>query len=315
MRRPDTSLAALLLTQRLVDVDAAPLKASEYWSVLDRVPDPAELLGMDAATITSRADVTAALAERIATLLGAATSFAVALDHQEQSGLRVLSSVDDPYPHRLVERLGRAAPPLLYAVGDTALLERDLLGIVGSRDVDVPGAEVAKTAAAAAVRHGLGIVSGGAKGVDRLSMGAALEADGVVVGVLADSLVRATRDPDVRRAIADGQVSFCTPYKPTAGFSVASAMGRNKLIYALSAATFVVAADLDKGGTWAGAVEALKQRIAPVLVWTGDGGGPGNARLVELGGTPVDDVDALFPLPDRVDVDRSRPADQLTLDV
>jgi predicted Rossmann fold nucleotide-binding protein DprA/Smf involved in DNA uptake len=245
VRRSDTSLAALLLTQRLVDTDAAPLKASEYWSVLDRVPDPGELLGLDAPAVASRADVTAAVAERIVTLLGSATSFAVALDDSEQSGMRVVASVDDDYPARLVERLGRGAPPLLYVVGDTVLLSQRLLGIVGSRDVDTAGADVAKGAAANAVRHGLGIVSGGAKGVDRLSMGAALDADGVVVGVLADSLVRATRDPDVRRAIADGLVCFCTPYKPTTGFSVANAMGRNKLIYALSKGTFVVASDLE----------------------------------------------------------------------
>lgn len=315
MRRADSSLAALLLTQRLVDTGAAPLKASEYWSVLERIADPAQLLGLDARDVASRADVTDTVAERIVALLGAATSFAVALDDHEQSGMRVVASIDDEYPARLVERLGRAAPPLLYAVGDPALLERDLLGIVGSRDVDPAGAAVTKDAATAAVGRGLGIVSGGAKGVDRLSMGAALDAGGSVVGVLADSLVRATRDPDVRRAIADGDVCFCTPYKPTAGFSVASAMGRNKIIYALSVATLVVAADADKGGTWAGAVEALKQGIAPVLVWTGDGGGPGNPRLVELGAAPVGDVDGLFPLPERSVGSAGGHRDQLRLEM
>ena len=42
----DTSLAALLLTQRLVETAAQPLKASEYWAVLDKVHDPATLLGL-----------------------------------------------------------------------------------------------------------------------------------------------------------------------------------------------------------------------------------------------------------------------------
>jgi hypothetical protein len=36
----DGSLAAMLLCQRLVDTPAAPLKSSEYWSLLDRVGDP-----------------------------------------------------------------------------------------------------------------------------------------------------------------------------------------------------------------------------------------------------------------------------------
>jgi predicted Rossmann fold nucleotide-binding protein DprA/Smf involved in DNA uptake len=105
-----------------------------------------------------------------------------------------------------------------------------------------------------------------------------------------------------------------TPYKPTAGFTVANAMGRNKLIYALSEATLVVACDTDKGGTWSGAVEALRQDISPVLVWTGAGAGAGNRALIERGALPVDDIDGLFPLPRRVaDPRQPPPSHQLAL--
>jgi predicted Rossmann fold nucleotide-binding protein DprA/Smf involved in DNA uptake len=127
-------------------------------------------------------------------------------------------------------------------------------------------------------------------------MEAAIQADSVTVGVLADSLVRTTRDPEMRRLIADGRVALCTPYKPTAGFSVANAMGRNKLIYALSQTTVVVASDLESGGTWAGAVEAIRQGIAPVAVWRGDGEGPGNAELERRGARACTSIDDLFPL-------------------
>jgi hypothetical protein len=40
------------------------------------------------------------------------------------------------------------------------------------------------------------------------------------------------------------------------------------LVYALSRATLVVAADAGAGGTWAGAVEALRQQTTPVLAWS-----------------------------------------------
>lgn len=293
-RRSDSSLAALLLTQRLVETEAAPLKAFEYWRLLEVVADPAVLLGTEPEAIASDFGIDAELAGRVAVLVGAASSFAFALDDVSQSGMQVIASVDDEYPAVLRERLGTTAPPLLYAVGDLSLLEKNLLGVVGSRDVSPEAAEVAKSAAVAAVDAGWGVVSGGAKGVDRLAMGAALEHDGVAVGVLADSLVRATRDADTRRAITDGRLCLCTPYKPTAGFSVANAMGRNKVIYALSQATFVVASDLDTGGTWAGAREALKQTIAPVLTWTGEGKGPGNDRLVELGARGITDVSTVI---------------------
>jgi len=114
--------------------------------------------------------------------------------------------------------------------------------------------------------------------------------------------------------IGEDRLCVCTPYKPTAGFSVPNAMGRNKLIYALSQATLVVTSDLDKGGTWAGAQEALRQNTAPVLVWRGDGEGPGNAKLVDLGAKPVAGVEGLFPLeraPARPPLDT---ANQLAMD-
>jgi predicted Rossmann fold nucleotide-binding protein DprA/Smf involved in DNA uptake len=314
--RSASSLAAMLLCQRLQQTPAAPLKSSEYWVLLEAVGDPAVLLGLNAATIARRFEVDAPLAERVATLLGAATGFALQLEEAEQQGLRLVASVDDNYPHVLIDRLGRRAPPLLYLVGDPTLLQADRLGIVGSRDIGEEAATVTRHAAAAAVEAGLGVVSGAAKGVDRLAMGAALEASGTAVGVLADSLARMTRDPEVRRAVTDGRLCLCTPYKPTAPFSTANAMGRNKLIYALSKATLVVAAAAETGGSWSGAVEAIRQATAPVLVWTGPGAGPGNPLLSQRGGIGVGRLADLFPLPDapRPRAPRSI-SDQLALEV
>jgi hypothetical protein len=132
-RRSDSSLAALLLTQRLVETPAAPLKPSEYWSVLDLVGDPVALIAGDPSAVARSAGVEAPLADRIAELVGAATAFAFALEDQEQSGLRVIASVDDDYPAALVERLGRGAPPLLYVVGDAGLLATSMVGMVRER--------------------------------------------------------------------------------------------------------------------------------------------------------------------------------------
>src|SRR6266511_2732295 len=205
--------------------------------------------------------------------------------------------------------------PLLYVVGDPALLRADLLGIVGSRDVVEAAAQVARAAAAAAAAQRYGVVSGAAKGVDRLALSASLDAGGSAVGVLADSLTRMTRDPEVRQAANDEHLCLCTPYKPTAGFSVANAMGRNKLIYALSKATLVVAADATKGGTWAGATEAIRQSTAPVVVWTGEGAGHGNALLAERGATALNQLSDLFPLPDPAPRASEEQPDQLALEV
>jgi predicted Rossmann fold nucleotide-binding protein DprA/Smf involved in DNA uptake len=313
-RRPDASLVSLLLTQRLVDAGQTPLKASEYWQILELVADLGELLGADVAALRSRHGLAEGLAERIEGLLSAATTFAFELENLEQQGMRLVGPIDDEYPAVLTTRLGRSAPPLLYVIGEPALLTRDLLGVVGSRDVSPEVADAAMSAGAHAVSNGWGVVSGGAKGVDRLAMEGALSAGGVAVGVLADSLIRMARDPEVRRAVTDGALCLCSPYKPTAGFSVANAMGRNKLIYALSQATLVVTSAEGSGGTWAGAEEALKKRYAPVLVWENDAAGPGNAALMAKGAVAVGDLAELVGVAaGQLAANPSDAADQLRL--
>ena len=65
-------------------------------------------------------------------------------------------------------------------------------------------------------------------------------------------------------------------------------MERNKFIYAQSAATAVVRSDYKKGGTWAGATEALRHKWSSVFVWDNDKY-EGNRELIKLGGIPLSD--------------------------
>ena len=111
------------------------------------------------------------------------------------------------------------------------------------------------------------LVSGGARGIDQAAMRGALDAGGTVAGVLADRLERAATHREHRDALMDGRLVLICPYDPAAGFLAGHAMQRNKLIYALADAALVVSAELEKGGTWTGAVEQLdRHRFVQVYV-------------------------------------------------
>jgi predicted Rossmann fold nucleotide-binding protein DprA/Smf involved in DNA uptake len=228
--------------------------------------------------------------ERIVGLFSAATAMALEVERLEREGASVMTPFDEGYPSRFLERLGAAAPPVLFAFGPVALLEGPAIAIVGSRDANEAALDVARRSAAAAVERGLVVISGGARGIDQQAMAAAYQAGGTTVGVLAESLVRRVRDPETRRVINEGRACFVTPYKPDAGFSVANAMGRNKIVYALAAATLVVTSDEGRGGTWEGATEALRRGYGTVATWIGAGSGSGNERLADLGARIVRDV-------------------------
>ena len=289
----DDSLATILLLSRIGNDEVRPLKASEFWGLCDLVGGPSLLLGADETQLVGEHGLAADLAARIVELLDRATAMAFELERLGQAGISTLTPFDDHYPRRFVEQLGAAAPALLYAAGAAELLNRPGVGVVGSRNVSPQGADVARTAAERAARLGLPLISGGARGVDQVAMNAAFEAGGAVVGVLAESLVRKLRGPDIRRAIHEGRTVMFTPYSPDSPFSVGNAMGRNKLIYALSALTVVVAAESGTGGSWSGAAEALRRGFGRVAVWRGPGEGPGNAKLEESGAVPVTSLDEL----------------------
>ena len=294
-RRSESALASLLLVSRSVPSDERPLGAREFWSIIERVEDPARLLGCDVAAL--ELSIGPKFATRVSVLLDRATALALELERLDHAGIATLSPFDDLYPTHWRDRLGVSAPALLHTVGPARLLDRGGVAIVGSRDVSPEAAEVAKAAAAAAASAGRVVISGGARGTDRLAMNAAIESEGDVAGILADALAKTANDPEVRRLVGDERLCLATPHAPTAPFSAGNAMGRNKLIYASADVTLVVASDLDKGGTWSGATEAMKHNYGGVAVWLGEGVGPGNRALVERGAVGITDLSSLEDLP------------------
>jgi len=288
------SLAVLAMTNRFTDVGVPPLTASEVWRLLAQVDDPGGLFGLDERAASDLTPGTGVDPARLVRLLDAGVALAARLEGLYERGISVITALDEPYPRRLCERLSLAAPPVLYCSGQIALLGVDGIGIVGSRNVGPDAAEVTSKVAHLVADNGLPVVSGGAKGVDSISMAAAYEAGGTAVGVLADSLERAISQADNRRAMLDGRACLCTPYRPDARFTAGAAMGRNKIIYGLARVTLVISSAKDEGGTWSGATEALKKRYGRVAVWTGDGSGPGNDALVTAGGAAIKEPEAIL---------------------
>jgi predicted Rossmann fold nucleotide-binding protein DprA/Smf involved in DNA uptake len=118
-----------------------------------------------------------------------------------------------------------------------------------------------------------------------MAMQSASEIGGVIAGVLADSLLRASTQRANREGLLAGQLVLISPYHPEAGFNAGNAMARNRVIYALAGHALVVQAEQGKGGTWAGATENLREHWVPLLVRQSTEV-PGNAELMRRGGIP-----------------------------
>jgi len=230
---------------------------------------------------------------RMKALLARGGAMALAIEKWTNKGLWVLCRSDQGYPQRLKQHLKRNAPPILYGAGERELLSKGGLAVVGSRNIDTDAADFAREVGRCAAEEGMQLVSGAARGVDETAMHGAFSAGGSVVGVMADSLLRAAVSGKYREGIRDGQLVLVSTFNPEAGFNVGNAMGRNKYIYALADHAVVVSADHEQGGTWAGAEEELKREGGkPVFVRTGTNVPKGNNELIKLGGLPFPD-DAL----------------------
>ncbi len=228
--------------------------------------EPADLLSLRVADII-RDSASVVDAARIKSLLERGFALSQAIDRWQSRAIWVVSRADPEYPQRLKERLKDDRPAVIYGCGDRSILDSGGLAVVGSREVDEALVEYTQDIGRLAARGRKTLVSGGARGIDQAAMRGALEAGGKVTGVLADSLEKTAMNRDHRSMLMEGQLVLVSPYDPSAGFNVGNAMQRNKLIYAFADAALVVNSDLNKGGTWAGAIEQLdKLKFVPVFV-------------------------------------------------
>jgi predicted Rossmann fold nucleotide-binding protein DprA/Smf involved in DNA uptake len=269
---------------------AKPLAAGEYgrlarW-LMERRQRPSDLLDIEDAGLATLVEAKLE-PSRVRSLLKRGTALALATEKWQRSGLWILSRSDDDYPKHLKKRLSMDAPALLYGAGDPQLLLRGGLAIVGSRNASEAALEFTRRVAERCGAESIAVVSGGARGIDSAAMQAAGEAGGTVIGVLADSLLAAIRNRQNRLGLESGKLVLVSPFYPEAGFNAGNAMARNRCIYALADYALVVQSDLDKGGTWAGATENLREGWVPLLVRR-DSSAPGNAELLRKGARPFD---------------------------
>ena len=263
---------------------------------------PADLVSPDAAEIL-RACRSVVDENRLQQLLGRGFLLSQAVERWQTRAIWVVSRADADYPRRLKARLREDAPAVMYGCGDMGLLDSGGLAVVGSRRVGDSLIEGTMAVGQLSARAGRTLLSGGAKGIDQAAMRGALEAGGKVCGVLADSLEKTAMNREHRNLLLDGQLTLISPCDPGAGFNVGNAMQRNKLIYALADAALVMSSDLNKGGTWAGAIEQLdKFKFVPVFVRSTGKSSPGLDALRKKGALPwpnpqdVDAFEAVFDL-------------------
>jgi predicted Rossmann fold nucleotide-binding protein DprA/Smf involved in DNA uptake len=103
------------------------------------------------------------------------------------------------------------------------------------------------------------VVSGFAKGIDKMALDVTLEYNGHSILVLPQGILTfGSGIKNYYKKIIDGDVLILSTYHPKAPWSVGLAMNRNIYIYGLAKTIYVAESD-SKGGTWNGVMDGLKK--------------------------------------------------------
>ena len=230
-----------------------------------------------------------AMAQRIVDLLAEEELLRRYEDRAMANDIVLKTRISVNYPVRLLQVLGQTAPPMLCMKGELGLLNTPCVSLVGNRDLDVDGVAFAKAAGAACAKQGFTLVSGGARGADRVAQDACLKEGGSVICLVADGLL------DKR---PNGNVLYISESDFDRPFSPERALSRNRLIHSMGSRVLVARASRKRGGTWKGVCENLKNDYSPVFLR--DDGSEAAKALLEKGANPVTvgelgDLENLFP--------------------
>ncbi len=173
-------------------------------------------------------------------------SLEVIWNNLQRASIRVMTWEDADYPAYLREI--DQPPPVLYLKGDFVAEDEWSVAVVGTRRVTVYGRQVAEELAAFLALHKITVVSGLARGVDRIAHEAALKAGGRTLAVLGSGVDRIY--PPEHKNLAEriaAQGAVISDYAPGTPPESVNFPPRNRIISGLSRATVVVEASEESG--------------------------------------------------------------------
>ena len=193
------------------------------------------------------------------------------------------------YPGNLKENLKlKYSPPLLYVKGDKQLFHEPSVAIVGSRNASEIALQFTEAVARKCVEDYKVVVSGFAKGVDRVALDSTLKYHGRSIIVLPQGIMTfASGFKKYHSQIVEGDVLVVSTYFPKAPWNVGLAMGRNTYIYGLAEEIYVAESG-PSGGTWSGVIGGLRKGRKIYVRKAKPDEKNANNMLLSKGAVPVD---------------------------
>ncbi|MGL6100148.1 MAG: DNA-processing protein DprA [Fusobacteriaceae bacterium] len=205
------------------------------------------------------------------------------------NGIELIHFKDKRYPKNLLKNLPLAeVPTIVYIKGNLNLLKKKSVSIVGSRNPNETSVQFTKNITKLEVSNGDTIVSGFAKGIDKIAFESSLEYGGTTIAVLPEGINNFKISSQYYQNFVNGNILILSTFPPDAVWTTGYAMERNKYIYALGDEIYIAQSDFKKGGTWSGAVDGIKKNRTVYVRKPESELEYGNLELIKAGGQAID---------------------------
>ena len=264
----------LLLTSHLGDPDSKPLTVAQFRKLtalvrgMERPMEQRELCCEDLIGLGYDRE----RANHILLLLNRQELLEYYVNQGAKRNCYPITRIGSEYPVILRNRLEMDAPACLWAMGDSTILNRPAIALVGSRDLQPENRKFAEQAGRQAALQGYVLISGNARGADKTAQDSCLEAGGQVISIVADELSKCKPEPNILYLSEDGF---------NLSFSRIRALSRNRLIHCMGLLTLVAQCSLEHGGTWDGSIRNLQNGWSPLFCFCD--GSSGTQKLCQMG--------------------------------
>ncbi len=274
MKYTEDAFAILLICSDLamkhIDKNIKPFTVVQWSNLADLLISnnlrPSDLISINKLENYKILELNDETINRLESLISRSAYLGIELNTLERKGINILTRSDDLYPKILKTKLKKYSPPILYYSGNLSILSNKGIAIVGSRNIDSAAEAFTIDLAKKCALDGINVISGGAKGVDIISEEVANLNGGTCVIVVSSRMDLKIRKQEVRKAIMTNKSIIISPFRPDIRFFSYNAMARNKLIYAFSDIAVAISSDHNKGGTWTGAIECIKESYSKLFV-------------------------------------------------
>jgi len=236
--------AILLLTSNFSknkEVDVIPLNPSEwgyfaFWLHKNNLT-PDDLLKTNFKEILQDWNDEKITIQRIEKLLHRGGALALAMEKWQRIGIWVINRSDSNYPKQLKKKLKTLSPPILYGVGNQKLLNKESIGVIGSKKISKENLIYAFNLGEKIANDGYTLLS---NGLLESTVEGTLTVGGSATIFLSNGLLKSSLSSFYRRGLMDNNLVLISASYPESLYDLSHNIENNKYIYTQSSATIII---------------------------------------------------------------------------